>query len=440
MMNLIEHYLNDYQRWQHELPGGKRAGIQQLRLQALHQFAEHGFPNRRSEDWKYMKIDPFAKAPFSVALDETSTQTKPKLRFSPDTYQILIINGTLDRESLNALPDSIEAYPVSEVLGADASPIIDKIRSYPTTTLNTFADLNTALMHEGLYLHVAPNTKIDKPIHIIHYHDTPKLASYLRHFIDLGEGSEATFIEHYTGPEAVPYYCSTMSYYECADNSKLEHIKLINEGNEACHTSHLTLAPGKDSVARSHVFTYGGRWVRGDTLCKMQKRGGESHLYGLYLLNSNMNADHHTAIHHLTEHTTSRQHYQGVLSDHAVGVFNGNVYVEQDAQHTDAEQLNKNLLLSKNATINTKPQLEIFADDVKCAHGATVGQLSEDALFYCQSRGLSKTAARLLLITAFTKTTIDYIQDKNLRESILMLIDQVIVEKNIAGVAKGEAS
>jgi Fe-S cluster assembly protein SufD len=289
---------------------------------------------------------------------------------------------------------------------------------------NPLVALNTMLMSDGAFIHLSAQAKIDVPIYLLHLNLADGGTSQLRHLVLAEEGSEAVIIEHYVSANEVTCWTNTVTEIDLACNAGIEHYKLQEEGGKALHIASVDIDQDRDSRFTSHNINLGGRLVRNDVNARLDGEDAHSVLNGLYVLNGRQHVDNHTRIDHLKPRTVSRELYKGVLDGWSRGVFNGKIIVHKDAQLTDSSQSNHNLLLSQNAEVDPKPQLEIFADDVKCAHGATVGQLDEDALYYLRSRGVPLQEARALLTFAFANDVITHMRLEPMRERLEGLLRQ----------------
>jgi Fe-S cluster assembly protein SufD len=348
-----------------------------IRKRAAERFEAHGFPTTKEEEWRFTSVAPIAKAQFPTA--------PPNL------------NGHSLRSALERDPGLIEEY-----VGGYAS------------CENPFVALNTANFEDGAFLHVAANTVVEEPLWI-DFTAVPDRTTHPRNLIIVGAGSEVRIVERYRGRGR--YFTNTVTEIIIGENSIVEHVKLQEESLDAFHVATIQVHQSRDSNFKSHNISLGGLLVRNDVNAVLST-GCESTLNGLYLANGKQHVDNHTALDHAEPHAASHELYKGILDGASSAVFNGKIFVRKDAQKTDAKQTNKNLVLSENSVINTKPELQILADDVRCTHGATVGQLDEEALFYLRARGIDKTDARDLLIYAFARDIIDRIGVPAIREHL----------------------
>ena len=279
-------------------------------------------------------------------------------------------------------------------------------------------------MNHGAFVYVPVNTVLNTPVNIIYLsglHDKPT-AINPRNLIVMGEDSEATVIENYTGSDNTDYFTNSVTEISMQSGSILKHCKIQQESSASYHIGNFHIRQGKNSQLESYSISLGGLLVRNDIHSHLQAEGAAIFLNGLYLAGGRQHMDNHTRVDHLAPYTSSRENYRGVLNDHARGVFNGKVFVHKNAQKTDAQQSNSNLLLSDDAEIDTKPELEIYADDVKCSHGATVGQLDKDMMFYLRTRALDEVTAKNLLTYAFADEIIGHMEPLGLRNYLERLI------------------
>jgi Fe-S cluster assembly protein SufD len=286
--------------------------------------------------------------------------------------------------------------------------------------------LNTLLMKEGLMVHVAANKIIEKPIEllVINTGKTEKLATHLRNMIVLDDSAEATVVEHYVGLEGTESFTNVITEVVLAERAELNHYKLQQEAENAFHIASIATKQADGSQWNTSNISLGAKLARNDIQSRLEGENAHVSLDGLYILNAEQHCDNHTRIDHLVANTTSNELYKGVLSDNSHGVFNGKVIVHQDAQKVDSKEYNHNLLLSRGCEIDTKPEMEIYADDVKCGHGSTVGQLDADSLFFLRARGLDETTARSLLTHAFVAEVLERISSETVRQAMSNVIEE----------------
>jgi Fe-S cluster assembly protein SufD len=410
--------------------------IQQARRNGFESFKKLGFPTRKNEDWKYTGISPFLQeqyhingiakeAEISAAL--INQATIPSL----DSYQLVLLNGQL-QTPINTLPAFIKVNSIRE-----AKKNVDLVKYFgKNTDVNSFhfAALNTALFSNGLFLEINANAVLDKPLHIVHaFTATSNLFIQPRHLIVVHSNAFLSVIE--TVVSENPFskiFVNSLTEVVVEESAFFDHyvMQTAQSGTRLVHQT--DVSQKRHSVYSNYTFSMPkADFIRNNLHVALDDDQTETHLYGLYLGEGQQLIDNHSFINHKMPNCNSNEIYKGVLLDKAVGVFNGKVFVQPDAQKTNAFQQNNNLLLSNKATINTKPQLEIFADDVKCSHGATVGQLSKDAMFYLRSRGIGEEVARALLVNAFAFDVTQKIKIPALEQHVNHLIAQHIpVTKN----------
>ena len=386
-------------------------------------FGQKSFPTRHDEDWKYSAPDAFLKYQFGAAKSPSqgaSSCYKPHEGYC----NLSLVNGELDLETLHQakLPQGVMIQSLSTM----AATHPELIRPYLGQLLkheDGFQALNTAMLNHGVVIYLADGIVFDEPIVLKHWQNQAENAVYLRHLIIAEAGAKATIIEDYSGVDDLVYSTNTVTEIFVSSKASIDHYKVQRESLAAFHYGHVWVHQGEESSFKSHSFSFGGRWVRSDLTNRLSEQNAYCLMNGLYIPGHQQHVDHHTRIYHDTVSCESNQDYKGILLNQSRAVFNGQVHVAPGAQHTKANQQNKNILLSPDAEIDTKPQLEIFANDVICTHGATVGQLDEDAKFYLQSRGLDSLSVMTYLIQAFIASNVELIDDLGMKSWLLTLID-----------------
>lgn len=413
----VEHYLGEYNRIKKNLAGCELPWLQQLRAQALTQFTQQGFPTFRDEDWKYTNIAPLTKQALSWAIPQPNP-TVPDVSFDLPYQRLVFVNGHFSAKlsKLDAPTSGIQITNLAKVLNEQPGLAEKHLQRIAANHPASFTALNTAFIHDGAYIHIPRNTSLSQPVHLLFLNSEEASFSSLRNLIVLEENSQATILESYCGNSS--HFTNSVTELVLDKNASCEHYTLLKEDNRAFHINTLQVLQQRQSRLTAYSLALAGGLTRSDVNVTLADEYAECHLNGLYLANGKQHVDHHTLIDHAKPHGTSRENYKGVLADRARAVFNGKVIVRPGAQKTDAEQSNKNLLLSNDAEVDTKPQLEIFNDDVRCTHGAAVGQLSEDALFYLRSRGIDESAARNLLVYAFVREIVERIPLEPLRQQL----------------------
>jgi Fe-S cluster assembly protein SufD len=397
--------------------------LAQLQSQALNTLERDGFPTRHNEEWKYTSVDSLLKQLFSSS--EYSSINRPYASDLPLENTRTIHNGCVleEKHLLAMLPKGVLLMPLSVAL-VEHTELVKPYLGHILQQEHGFHALNTALIHSGIVLYIPRDVRIETPIVLDHFQDQSLNAVHLRHLIIADQGSEATVIEDYRGIEDCSYFTNTISEIFVGAHAHLTHYKIQRESKKAFHLGHTAVKQATSSHFASHSLNLGATLARSDINILLEAEQAHCLMNGIYAPTEGQHVDHHTTVHHLVPHCSSEQDYKGILKGRSKAVFNGKVLVAKDAQHTDAQQQNKNLLLSANAEINTKPQLEIFADDVVCSHGATVGQLDEDALFYLASRGIDKLEASQYLIHAFAEDNLRLIPHRELANWMSHLLTQ----------------
>lgn len=385
-----------------------------LQEKALNEFQRLGFPSRQDEDWKYTALDSFLQQGFACP-DRQSVPVSlaEDIPVSKGQHVLIDKGQTLVPQCLlKDLPAGVLVVPLSEALHSHGQLIQSCLDKMPKE--QAFLALNLASLHAGVFIHIPEGTCIEQTIVIRHWQNHPGQAAYVRHLIVAEKGSRASILESFEGEEACSYFTNVITQAFLRSGSSLVHYKIQREGQKAFHMGHLVVEQEEASQFASHSLSLGGRLVRSDSSFRLMEPKAGCLLNGIYIPKDNQHMDHHTRVDHLVPDCRSDQDYKGVLAGHSRAVFNGKVIVAKNAQHTEAHQQNKNLLLSTRAEIDTKPQLEIFADDVICSHGATVGQLDTEALFYLATRGIDPGEASQYLIQAFAADNLRLIPDPDL--------------------------
>ncbi|HKV99424.1 MAG TPA: Fe-S cluster assembly protein SufD [Vicinamibacterales bacterium] len=398
-------------------PAFGQGALADAREAAFGRFLAHGFPTTREEEWKFTNVAPVAATPFVPAAAATPDRAalEPWLLSDGVAARIVVVNGRRQAALSSQLPAGVtlRALTPREVPAARA-------------TATPFADLNAAFFEEAIVLEVAPNTVVTGPIDVLIVSapgTVPALVSP-RLRIVVGGDSEVTIIERYAGLGGQPSLTNAVTDVVLGPNARANHVKVQDEPPSAFHLASLFVHQDRTSTFRSQAITFGGRIARNDIVATLDGEGAECTLNGLYIATGESLVDTHTTIDHAKPHCPSHELYKGILAGKSRAVFNGKIIVRQDAQKTDAKQTNKALLLTDDAQVNTKPQLEIFADDVKCTHGAAIGQLDDDALFYLRARGISMADARHMLIEAFAGEVLDGIPVAPVRERLMQTMEE----------------
>jgi Fe-S cluster assembly protein SufD len=397
--------------------------LSELRRNAAVRFAESGFPTTRQEEWRFTNVAPIAASTFRLSRPGTNGITAGKLGefvFSDtDCCNLVFVNGfySTDLSTPGAMPKGVRAMSLAAALQAEPRKVERHLAHCAGCKDNPFVALNTAYMLDGGFIYLPQETVLKKVIHLLFITTSEAQAAvtHPRNLIVAGGGSEVSIVESYIGPQGGTYFTNAVTEIFAEEGSRVEHYKLQRESDDAFHIASLHVTQDENTDVSSHAISIGGRLTRNDIKAVMNGEGGELSLNGLYVTKGHQHVDNHTSIDHAKPHCNSREIFKGILDDHSSGVFTGKILVRKDAQKTNARQTNKNLLLSQDALVNTTPQLEIFADDVKCTHGATIGRLSDESLFYLRSRGIGEVAARALLTYAFASDIVSTVKIKPLQ-------------------------
>ncbi len=421
------HYLADHARIKGALPGAHVPWLDRLRTAALEDFAQQGFPTRRDEEWKYTSVAAFEQHAFHALPDrrDAALALRDQVVLEHGAGHLLVFHNGRHDPALS-MPGRLPAGARLQSLAVTMDTAPESLEPYLAghQSQPAFGALNAAFMADGAYLHLQRGTVLEAPVHLLFIATEPGAASHLRNLIVAEDGAQATVIEHYAGVDDTLYFTNAVTDIFAAQNAVIEHHKLQQEASDAFHVAGIHARQQRDSRLTSHSFSLGGALTRNDISTVFDATGCEATFNGLYLVGGSQHVDNHTRIDHRQPNGTSRENYRGVLDGLAHAVFNGKVIVHPGAQKTRAYQANHNLLLSRGAEIDTKPQLEIFADDVKCTHGATIGQIDDTQLFYLRSRGIEEAVARSLLVHAFAHDVIEPVRVAALRtrlEQILLV-------------------
>jgi Fe-S cluster assembly protein SufD len=407
------------------------AWLQSLRENSFDQFERAGFPNVKQEDWKYTNVTSIARANFAPVLTRNGTALTRDGGLTPFICEearhsrLVFVNGMFRAElsATSALPDGVVAMDLREALRSSEYEVTVREYLEHPVLANGFAALNTALFTSGLFLKIPRGVSIEAPIHLLFIGEgaaeNPPPAAFPRVMIVAEENSSASIIESYASPkDDGVYLTNAIVDLSLAEGARLQHYKIQRESLGAFHVATTRAELGPTSSYKATTINFGAALSRHDIYVQMDHEGAECSVDGLYMVDGSQHTDTHSVIDHRQPHCTSHQLYKGILDGKSRAVFNGKVFVRHGAQQTDARQTNKNLLLSTDARVDTKPQLEIFADDVKCTHGAAVGQIDEEEKFYLESRGINPALARNMLTYGFAEEVIEKIGIESIRREL----------------------
>ena len=426
-------YVEAFERSTRNGGGRGPAELVARRREAFDRFVAGGFPTTKDEDWRFTPVAPIARGEWKLdgwtaGRLVTAAQLEPFRFGQPDWCTLVFVDGRFRAELSHRpkLPAGVMVEPFAEALSRDPAFVERSFARVARPDSTAFSALNAALAHEGAVIRVAAGTDLAQPIHLLHV-TTPEAAGaalQTRTIIAVEPGARAQFVESFAALGDAASFTNAVTEVTVGAGAWVEHSRIQRESESAYHVGLTEIAQARDSHYRSFTLSMGGALARHDLRARLDDENVECLLYGLYLGRGDQLVDNHTVIRHEHPNCRSWEVYKGILDDRSHAVFNGKVFVMPEAQKTDAKQTNRNLLLSDTARVDTKPQLEIFADDVKCTHGATVGRLDEIAFFYLQSRGIPRDAALQLLIYAFAAEVVTEVASGPVREALDRLIHQ----------------
>lgn len=432
--NPADRWASDFSAFVEAIDGGGPPWLRRVREEGIAAFGKLGFPGRKDERWKHTDVSPIARTAFRVE------PAREPPRFPGDLIeaftfgvlkcsQLVFVNGVFAPKLsyLRWLPEGVRVRSVGEILRSSPEVMEDHLGRYADAATNPFTALNIAFMQDGAFISIPDRCVVEEPIHLLFVSaggDAP-VASHSRNIIAMGGRSQATIIESYAGLDGGTYLTNAVTEISVGPEAILDHYKMEREGEDAYHVANMALHQGRNAKVAFNSIALGGGLVRNDVSALFVEEGGELDLNGLYALGGRQHVDNHTFIDHATPNCTSRELYKGILDGRSRGIFYGMIRVRKGAMKTNARQTNKNLLLSKEAFVDSTPGLEILADDVRCTHGSTIGQLDENAVFYLQSRGIGEDAARSLLTYAFASEIIKQVRVASMR----IKLDQLVLAR-----------
>ncbi len=424
-----ESFIEQFGELRPVLPGAALPWLSGLRETAIERFSRSGLPTPRVESWKYTSLRHLDRAGFRTlpgTVSHVNIDCAPTLLSDTTAcHRLVFIDGHFDPalSTVNPLPEGAVLDSLGWLLASEPE-LLEPHLSGADGTSEPLVDLNSALMNDGFALILRAGTVLHEPIEIVHLGGTQDVpvAYHPRNLIVLEEGCQATLVENHRGLGDGAYFTNLATQCSLGDGALLRHYKLQNDGPGGFHLSNVDATVGRDASYDSFTLSIGARLSRNAVQVRLAGEGGECHLNGAYLMRGEQHCDNTTQIDHLVPHTTCRETFKGVIDDRARAVFQGRIVVHKDAQKTNGHQLSKALLLSDRAEIDQKPELEIYADDVLCSHGATAGDLDHDALFYLRSRGIPEAEARSMLIEAFLAEAINAIAAEGLCPALMTSI------------------
>jgi Fe-S cluster assembly protein SufD len=426
----LETYLDAFSEFQQRAAGRDLPWLRRLREDAFARFCEVGFPTTHDEDWRFTNVSAIAKTSFvlpAVAAQLTSSDLETWL-LPGAACQLVFVDGHFSRElsSVGKLPAGVRVVGLAEELQANPSAVEPHLGRYLDTHRDSFSALNAAFAEDGAFIHVRKGTVLEQPVHLLFVStggDAPMM-THPRNLIVAEEASQISIVEDYVSHNGGVAFCNTVTELIAAESAVVSHYMLEREHRDTFNVSTLRIQQARSANVATHCVLLGGGLVRNNVHPVLAGEGSECLINGLFVGSGRQHLDNYMLVEHASPHCDSRQFYNGILDDSAHGVFHGRIIVHKDAQKTDAKQTNRNLLLSDDAQIDTKPQLEIYADDVKCTHGATIGQIDDTALFYLRSRGIDEVSARKLLLLAFANECLDRMKEDTVRDYLQKLIGE----------------
>jgi Fe-S cluster assembly protein SufD len=412
--------------------------LMNIRKSGLARFSENGFPALHDEDWKYTNVKAIAELPFKpvteLADSLPTAADLEKFHFLKTSETLLVFVDGQFASSLSKLPTAQKGVLITNLKDALTKVpelIEQKLSKLSTLDANGFTGLNTAYFEDGVFIHVAASQTVEQPVHALFISTGSEagITANTRNLIVADASSHLTYMENYVSLGDAATFSNAVSEFFVGDNAHVEHVKFQEQDANSYHIAGLYSEVGRDARMWSHSIALGAALSRNNIRMRLNGPGLEAVLNGLYLTRGKQLADHHMFVEHAAPSCESHEYFNGILDDESRGVFHGRIFVHRVAQKTDAKQTNKNLLLSDNARANTKPQLEIYADDVKCTHGATVGQMDDKAIFYLRARGLPLEVARRMLMHAFAGEIIERVQHRTIREELDAIIWDRLEEK-----------
>ncbi len=405
---------------------------QGLRDKAISHFDTLGFPTIKMEEWRFTNLAEFLKTDYSLIMENRDAHVDVEKFFrcevrDLDTYTAVLLNGWFmyKNSPLTTLPNGTIIGSLSHALVQFPELVKKHFASYADTENDAFNALNTAFAQDGIFIYVPDHVQVDKPIQIINILNTQEsVLVQPRNLVIAGKGSKLTLVHCDDIFSNVPTFTNSLTEIFVDEDASVDHYKMQNNNNHSAMIATTYFHQESNSTVSTNTITLNGGLIRNNLNIAINGEGCESNLYGIYLVDKNQLVDNHTFVDHIKPGCTSRELFKGVVDNKAKAVFSGKILVRKDAQKTNAFQTNRNILLTDDATINTKPHLEIYADDVKCSHGATVGQLDPESMFYMRSRGISEESARMLLMYAFADEVITKISIDALREKICQMVNK----------------
>lgn len=414
---------------ENELKARTKANVASIRHEAMEQFEKLGFPTKRDEEWKYTSLRPVLKHDYTVLpkADEAVEFKDVKRYFlnDADTYRLVFINGIYSSWLSKTTHQGYDICTFSSALKRFQGQVEKHFSKY-TDKDEALVSLNTAFAKDGAYVHVPKSKVVDRPVELVYFTtgEGAEVMTQPRNLIIVEENAEVQLVERHVSLTDHAVLTNVVTELVANKHARVSYYKVQNDNDQASLIDHTAVKQEESSSVTVGTFSFGGKLIRNNLSFVLNGEHSETHMDGITIIGQGQHVDHHTLVDHATPNCYSRELYKGIYDGNAKGVFNGKVIVREDAQKTNAFQQNNNVLLSEKATVDTKPQLEIFADDVKCSHGCTIGQLDEDALFYLRSRGIPEREAKALLMYAFSSDALNYVHIPELRRRLNLIMSK----------------
>lgn len=425
-MDLKEKIVSSYFAFEDHLEDN--SPLHDIRNEAIKIFEEKGFPSKKEEAWKYTSLNSVVKHNYSLFPKKDNAieykDIKQYLIHDIESYKIIFIDGKYSSHLSETTHDGIDVCLMSAAFSKPKYRLVIENYFNKAATKDSLSSLNTAFSSEGAYIHIPKNKLVEKPIQIVHFSTGSEAALMLqpRNLIVVGENSHVQIIERHQSLTENPVFTNSVTEIFTAKRAIVDYYKVQNDKESASLIDNTFISQKQESHCSVHTFSFGGKLTRNNLNFFQNGERIDSTLKGVTIIGNKQHVDHNTLVHHIEPNCESHQDYKGIFGDSATGVFNGRVIVNKEAQKTNAFQSNNNILISDKASINTKPQLEIFADDVKCSHGCTIGQLDESAMFYLRSRGIPEKEAKALLMYAFSNNVLSSVKIPEIKQRITKII------------------
>ena len=431
MNQVTQHYIDQFTAAEAQLSGTGLSWLEDQRRAALERFKQVGFPSQQQEDWRYTPLKSLTTKSLQVYLSEEKVDLDLKRYLIDDLncYRLVFIDGrfSLQHSELDGLDDLVVVDSFERVLNVRPEKMSETTRMEVPLD-HGFAALNVAFSRDGYVIDIGNTTQLDKPVEVVFVAVESDLVTQPRNIIHVGEGSKVQIIERYVSSVEKGSLVNSTTNIVLDANARLDYFLVQTLQNNVSQVTTVDAGQGSNSTFHCYTLTLGGQLVRNNLRIGLQEEGAHCEMLGLYNTAGKQHVDNHTTVVHEAPHCSSRELYKGVLDARSRAVFHGRIRVERDAQKTDASQSNNNLLLSSNAEVDTKPQLEIYADDVKCAHGATIGQIDQNSLFYLRSRGISEEDARAMLTYAFLNDVLEEIEIEPLKTAVESVLAERLID------------